>query len=207
MTALPGPDAREHPRARARIRVEYHFGSTTGSGYTTDISEGGLFLACDRTAQQGTRVYLRIHLPGSRAGDPLKIIGAVTRADRSLRALAEEPESQRGMGIHFEVAYSRTREALSDFIQGLLLQPAGAATLIQVLEGASETSPAFGVRLGLDSRDPMLSATEVESAFAFDTSQRERVEAPQTSATLFRVVVALVVVALAICAAMLWLGN
>lgn len=164
MAVASGPDAREHPRARARIRVEYHFGSTTGAGHTSDISEGGMFLECDRAAQQGTRVYLRIHLPGSRAGDPLKIIGSVTRSDRG--------QKRQGMGIHFEVAYSRTRETLADFVHGLLLHPTTDA--IRVLDGATDDRPSYGVQLGAD-RQRMLSATEVESAFAFDTGERQRV--------------------------------
>ena len=185
MAVASGPDAREHPRARARIRVEYHFGSTTGLGHTSDISEGGMFLECDRAAQQGTRVYLRIHLPGSRAGDPLKIIGSVTRADRS--------KERQGMGIHFEVAYSRTRETLADFVHGLLLHPTTDA--IRVLDGATEDRPSYGVQLvAQGDRQKMLSATEVESAFAFDTGERQRVVVGESRA--FKLILTLAVVLL-----------
>src|SRR5688572_4092739 len=110
MAARVGPDSREHPRARARIRVEYQFGTTTGVGYTTNISEGGMFLSCGDAAHSpslvavdaatvGARIYLRVHLPGSRAGDALKIIGSVTRVER-----ADGAEAEAGMGICFEVA-------------------------------------------------------------------------------------------------------
>ena len=76
-------DARAHPRARARVKVDYHFGDTTGEGHTVDVSEGGIFLAAENIAPVGTRVYLRIHLEleGTRyEEEPLKIIGVVARA-------------------------------------------------------------------------------------------------------------------------------
>lgn len=102
-------EARAHRRARARVRVEYHFGGTIGVGFTNDISEGGLFLHCEEIAPPGTRVYMELYLPGRRHPEALKIIGMVKRAsDRA------------GMGIRFEVAYARTRQLLHDFMHDLL---------------------------------------------------------------------------------------
>lgn len=194
MAALPGPDAREHPRAKARIKVEYHFGSTTGAGHTTDISEGGMFLACSDTAQQGARVYLRIYLPGSQAGDPLKIIGVVTRADRPVATTAAAEARQHGMGIHFEVAYSRTRESLSDFMRTLLIHP-DALGEIERLDGPE---PAYGVRLSPGpARGEMLSSEELASAFAFDARHRSMApESDPASNLTIRLLIALVVLAL-----------
>ena len=114
MTAAAQGEARAHPRARARIKVEYHFGSTTGVGHTMDISEGGIFLIGQRVARPGTRIYLRLYLPGSQA-DPLKLIGLVTRAVTP----REDEDLEIGMGIHFEIAYARTRTALFGFIGAL----------------------------------------------------------------------------------------
>jgi uncharacterized protein (TIGR02266 family) len=119
--AMPGTEARQHPRARTRVKVEYHFGASTGVGYTNDVSEGGMFLACRETAARGTRVYLRMHLPSAAAGEPLKIIGLVTRV------VAATDTGPAGMGIHFEVAYARTREALADFLEALLALDANGA--------------------------------------------------------------------------------
>ncbi len=102
-------EARAHPRAPARVRVEYHFGSTMGVGHTNDISEGGLFLHCDDVAEAGTRIYMELYLPGRQNPEALKIIGMVKRT-----------QEDTGMGIHFEVAYARTRQLLQDFMQDLL---------------------------------------------------------------------------------------
>jgi hypothetical protein len=194
MGALPGPDAREHPRAKARIKVEYHFGSTTGAGHTADISEGGMFLACADTAQQGARVYLRIYLPGSQAGDPLKIIGVVTRADRPVVSGATPAKRRQGMGIHFEVAYSRTRESLSDFMRTLLIHP----DALGEIERLAGPETAYGVRLSPGpAREEMLSTEELASAFAFDAHHRSI--APQSdpaSNLTIRLLVAMVVLGL-----------
>ncbi len=168
MAESGGPDAREHPRASARIKVEYNFGSTTGVGHTTDISEGGLFLCCRRIAQPGTRVYLRLYLPGSLVGDPLKVIGVVVRS-RQPFSVAGSNASSDGMGLHFEVAYARTREALNDFVQNLLLHPDLGGQNIEMVPGSSHEHPAFAVQLATDEpRGKTLSAYELNAAFSFD---------------------------------------
>jgi len=163
-----GPDAREHPRASARIKVEYNFGSTTGVGHTTDISEGGLFLCCRRIAQPGTRVYLRLHLPGSMTGEPLKVIGVVVRSRQPFSMAGGDP-SKEGMGIHFEVAYAKTREALNDFVNNLLLHPDLGGQNIQMVPGATHEHPAFSVQLATEEpRGKTLSAHELNAAFSFE---------------------------------------
>jgi hypothetical protein len=168
MAESGGPDAREHPRASARIKVEYNFGSTTGVGHTLDISEGGLFLSCHRIAQPGTRVYLRLYLPGSALGDPLKVIGVVVRAREPFASSGKNPADE-GMGIHFEVAYARTREALNDFVQNLLLHPDLGGQNIEMVPGSSHEHPAFAVQLATDEpRGKTLSAYELNAAFSFE---------------------------------------
>ncbi len=111
-------EARQHPRARAKIRVEYHFGSTTGIGYTNDVSTGGLFLETDLVAPEGARIYLSLYVPGSAASRPLKMIGSVRRQNDARAASAPA-----GMGIRFEVAYTHAREALGGFVGEALTEP------------------------------------------------------------------------------------
>jgi hypothetical protein len=192
MAARVGPDSREHPRARARIRVEYQFGTTTGIGYTTNISEGGMFLSCGDAAHPsyppvGARIYLRVHLPGSRAGDALKIIGSVTRAERP-----DGSGGEAGLGICFEVAYARTREALSTFVHDLVSHP---SVPIEPLRGASGAARAYGARLAGQPSD-MLSVSELNAAFAFEV--RDAVLPRSPTSVAVRLFAVLVLVALAI---------
>ncbi len=158
---MPASEARQHPRARARIKVEYHFGASTGVGYTNDISEGGIFLAAEPVAQVGTRIYLRMHLPGGLSGDPLKIIGLVTRSS--------EDAATPGMGIHFEVAYARTRDALGEFVDAALAVGRDSRRDIVRVEGAGDGDAAFAVSFPVNGAEPpsQLSASEVKQAFAF----------------------------------------
>ena len=108
--------ARAHPRAQKRVRVEYHYGSVMGVGWTNDISEGGISLYAEHTAPAGSRIYLRIYLSDDPATQPLKVIGMVKRTQRG-----GDDNQPVGMGIHFEVAYSRTREQLSSFMHNMLV--------------------------------------------------------------------------------------
>jgi hypothetical protein len=182
---MPNDEAREHRRARARIKVEYHFGTTTAAGQSNDISEGGLFLECDRVAPQGMRVYLRVHLPGSAAGDPLKIIGIVTRtvdADH-----AESAGSPPGMGLHFEVAYARTREHLAEFMETLLLHSSSPLNEsdavepkdIRLVPGSTSENKTYLARFpelasATYKRMDTLRPPEVDRVFAFDAGESVR---------------------------------
>lgn len=110
-------EARQHLRARATVPVEFHFAGTTGMGSTSDLSEGGLFVETETLASEGTRIYLRVHVPGREDDAPLDLIGIVRR--RSDGAGGQV----RGMGIRFEVAYARARESLGGFIVDALADP------------------------------------------------------------------------------------
>jgi hypothetical protein len=166
-------ESRQHPRARARIKVEYHFGSTTGVGHTNDISEGGIFLTCSPIAPVGTRIYLRLHLPGSQAGEPLKIIGMVTRS------VEKGPQRESGMGVHFEVAYSRTRESLGGFVDDLLTvsssQPVARPSRdIVAVQGSTDKDPEYAVRFPSVTEQPtppQFNAEQVQQAFAFKPAE------------------------------------
>jgi Tfp pilus assembly protein PilZ len=200
---LVSVESREHPRARARIKVAYHFGGSTGVGRSGDISEGGLFLECERPAQVGARVYLRLYLPGTAGQEPLKVIGTVTRSVNRPQVAGARGARPTGMGIRFEVAYSRTRDVLADFV-GNLLEHAGADAPpeVELLEEDVEASLSTWVaRFPQPPGTPRaqtLSAAEVERVFAFQVDS-EADEPGQEGATLLRVVVLL-----AVLGAVLW---
>ncbi len=113
---MQGVEARKHARATAKIRVDYHYKNTIGVGHTTDISEGGLFLHCEPVPAVGTRIYLKICVPDE--PEPLKVIGRVMR-------VVERGPRESGAGVHFEVAYSRIRGSLGEFMDALLADEGG----------------------------------------------------------------------------------
>jgi hypothetical protein len=124
-------EERLHPRAQAKIHVEFHFGSTMGVGTTNDVSEGGLFLETTTLADPGTRIYMRMHLPGAATEHSLKVIGVVRR-----RVDGTEEGHGPGMGIRFEVAYRRAREALGGFMEDLIRDPDAPRESVYGPEGA-----------------------------------------------------------------------
>lgn len=187
MTTAGDDDARAHPRARAQIEVEYRFGGTTGVGHSTDISEGGIFLHCDRVARAGSRVYLRLHLPGSRAGHPLAIVGVVKRTREPL-TVAGNPAPQPGMGIEFEVAYARTRVQLADFVETMLT--GGAIDPPPAIQELGEGAEArFGARLG--GNGVLMQPAEIDRVFGFAARTSD-----ENGARRFRIVIILVIVGL-----------
>lgn len=109
-----------------------------GVGHTNDISEGGLFLHCDDVAEPGTRIYMELYLPGRRNPEALKIIGMVKRTRQDT-----------GMGIHFEVAYARTRQLLQDFMQDLLDHEEGISMRTFAPQVAVESAEAEGGTTGV----------------------------------------------------------
>jgi len=193
---VPDGESRAHPRAKAHIKVEYHFGTTTGIGHSDDISEGGLLLSCDHPAEPGTRVYLRLHLPGSQSADPLKLIGVVTRS--MPRTGMEDADAGPAMAVAFQVAYSRTREQLHGFMEMLF---EGEGALVDRLDDG-EAPAAFVARfpeLDGHERAQTLPPRELDAAFSFDTGPAEP-ERSRWSAIGGRIALVVVVLGLVVLA-------
>jgi PilZ domain len=164
----PQPESRAHPRAKAHIKVDYHHGTTTGIGHTADISEGGLYLVCDHPAKPGARVYMRLYLPGGSSGDPLKLIGVVKRATNRAAVYDETPP---GMAIAFQVAYSRTKQELHDFME-MLFDEGSVASFVDTLPGDGGP-PAYIARfpdIEGQARARTIPPADLEAAFSFTAS-------------------------------------
>ena len=144
------------------MRVEYNFGSTTGVGHTDDISEGGLFLVTQKTADAKTRIYLRLYLPGD--DEPLKIVGSVTRT------IPGPTSGRHGMGVRFEVAYSRTREQLASLMDRLFTGESHGEerTIRQLEEDGDATTYEARFELADDERPATLRPRDVSRVFAFE---------------------------------------
>ena len=180
-------ESRAHPRAKAHIKVEYHFGTTTGIGHTDDISEGGLLLSCDHPASPGARVYLRLHLPGSESADPLKLIGVVTRSTPRAGA-----DSGPAMAIAFQVAYSRTRDQLHEFME-MLFEGSDRGSVDRLEDGdAPATYVARFPDVEGHERARTIPPRELDAAFSFTPGATE----PEPSRWGRPVRIALVLVAL-----------
>jgi uncharacterized protein (TIGR02266 family) len=99
---------------RREVFAEVDFGSETNfyTGFTVDVSTGGLFVVTWDTFPVGTHVHLSFTLPGSR--DKVSVEGEV----RWLRAHnPANPDMWPGMGIRFKEIPERSRELIDAFVR------------------------------------------------------------------------------------------
>ncbi|MFL5347595.1 MAG: TIGR02266 family protein [Hyalangium sp.] len=110
------PKARSAPareRSRVRLRTNIGLGSDSNffTGFSPDISSGGLFVATVETVPRGTQVELDFTLPGGR---PLKASGVV----RFLREPNDHtPDLMPGVGVQFQDLQPEVALLISDFVR------------------------------------------------------------------------------------------
>jgi uncharacterized protein (TIGR02266 family) len=105
--------AKNRHYSRVRLQTNIHLGSDSNffTGFSTDISEGGIFVATVETVPRGTRVDLDFTLPGGR---PLKASGVV----RWLREPNDHtPDLMPGVGVQFQELPEEVASLISDFVR------------------------------------------------------------------------------------------
>jgi uncharacterized protein (TIGR02266 family) len=110
--AVDWSERRAQPRRE--VFAEVDFGSETNfyTGFTVDVSTGGLFVVTWDMLPVGTHVRLSFTLPGSK--DKVSVEGEV----RWLRAHnPADPDMLPGMGIKFEEIPKRARELIDAFVR------------------------------------------------------------------------------------------
>lgn len=103
---------RAFKRYDAIVEVTAVSGSTFWTGFTRDISKGGLFLACEEQLPVGTVIRFRFCLPPDAA---LHEVEAEVRWTRSASAANEDAPA--GMGLRFVVIDDPVRDAIERFIE------------------------------------------------------------------------------------------
>src|SRR5205814_78643 len=86
---------REQARVRMQAAIDLESDSNFFTGFSTNISEGGLFVATVKTLPQGTQVALHFSLPGGRKLD----VQGVVRWTREVND--NTPEIFPGVGVQF----------------------------------------------------------------------------------------------------------
>ncbi len=111
--ARAAPETARVERA-SRVRMEAAIDSRSDSnfftGFSPDISEGGVFVATVRTVPRGTPVELDLRLPGGR---PMKVSGVV---DWTREANNKTPELMPGLGVRFTELPPEVAAAISAFV-------------------------------------------------------------------------------------------
>ena len=102
---------RESPRVALCTEVDLGSDSNFYGGFSTDLSEGGLFIASMSTPPPGTVVELTFTLPG---GAPINAQGVVRWTREQNDAL---PEMMPGAGVQFLELEPEAAASISDFVR------------------------------------------------------------------------------------------
>jgi uncharacterized protein (TIGR02266 family) len=106
----PRPLGARLSRVRMQALIDLRSDSNFFTGFSTDISEGGVFVATVQTVPRGTTVDLDFTLPGGR---PMKVSGVV----RWTREVNDKtPELMPGLGVQFTHLPPEVASAISDFV-------------------------------------------------------------------------------------------
>lgn len=98
-------EQREFLRVPTHIRIEFGSGGDLESGILSDVSDGGLFIACSGLLELGSPVSLT--LTAGESGAPIELTGTVVRTREEAR-----PGAPAGMGVTFTDLSADQRHAL-----------------------------------------------------------------------------------------------
>ncbi len=197
MTQSSHGELRAHRRVPTKILVDYHYGDVRARCAADNVSEGGVFLRSEDPAPEGTRIYLRLYLPRDEpsARDSLEVIGVV------VRSISAAEGRIGGMGVHFEVAFGPSRDALAAFIERLLRSPDSVREVERTANGE------YSLALSAPEADAVLAnaalgVQDISGFFEFDRGDINR-------SSRFRLLFLLVMTAagLAVTAAYFWLRS
>jgi len=103
-------ERRNHERKQLRSELSLWTEHNFYTGFTEDISEGGLFVATHEFLPVGSPIDLELELPG---GHALRVRGIV----RWVRDPHDPGETIPGMGIQFETLAPADLAAISEFMR------------------------------------------------------------------------------------------
>ncbi len=104
------PEARRNGRVRMHTSIDMRSDSNFFTGFSMDISEGGVFIATVEPVARGTQVELDFTLPGGR---PMKVQGVVRWVRESN---ARTPELMPGVGVQFTGLNPEVAHAITSFV-------------------------------------------------------------------------------------------
>ncbi len=101
-------ERRKHARIPVMLKVEYTIGQENKTGFTTDISQSGLFLNTDQQPGDSNVLRLKFMLPGFEK--PMFFLGKIVR-----NVCFSKPF--RGLGIEFLSSGSKSYESVGEFVK------------------------------------------------------------------------------------------
>jgi uncharacterized protein (TIGR02266 family) len=108
--AAASAEARRNGRVRMHTSIDMRSDSNFFTGFSMDISEGGVFIATVEPVPRGTQVELDFTLPGGR---PMKVTGVVRWVRESN---SRTPELMPGVGVQFTGLPPEVANAITSFV-------------------------------------------------------------------------------------------
>jgi uncharacterized protein (TIGR02266 family) len=110
MKPKPGPEGRQAKRVPMQAQIDFGSDSNFFSGFSTNISDGGVFIATVNVLPLGTHIDLSFTLP---SGSQVQTKGVV----RWVREVNDKiPDAFPGIGVQFEELPEEAHDAIHGFV-------------------------------------------------------------------------------------------
>ncbi len=104
--------ARTQPRVRTQVQIDYSPGGGRWlSGFTTNLSDGGLFIATAVQEEVGTQLRIRFQLPGGPRIDGTAVVRWIRKVDD------QRTDTVPGLGVQFVSLTHEARQAIDAFVR------------------------------------------------------------------------------------------
>lgn len=131
MTTQHSDDRRSYPRVSLRLRVTYQRINAFIQDYTSNISQGGMFLATTAPLEMGSVVELDLEVPSLR--EPVTIRSRVQWIVEGADAAWDPEQIRPGMGVQFEYESEADRRRVESTVEGLIRRQLGPRAYEQLM--------------------------------------------------------------------------
>lgn len=97
-------EKRAFPRFRAEVMVDFALSETKATGMTVDVSLGGMFVRTTRIPDEGSVLFLTMHLP---QGTKILLHGEVVRVFRASGVMRDRQPTGFGYRVSATPIYER----------------------------------------------------------------------------------------------------
>jgi uncharacterized protein (TIGR02266 family) len=108
--ARPGPEGRTAPRVAMQAQIDFGSDSNFYSGFSTNISDGGVFIATVNVLPLGTEVDLSFTLPNGKSVRSKGVVRWVREVNDKI------PDAFPGIGVQFESLPESAHDAIHGFV-------------------------------------------------------------------------------------------
>lgn len=101
-------ERRKNERIPVMLKVEYTFGEEPNTGFSLNLSRGGIFINSNNIGIKGQFIRLKFSLPGGK--EPVSVLGEIVRT-------TDTKDLPSGMGIMFKSQGSKVYDRVNSFIK------------------------------------------------------------------------------------------